>query len=62
MTIDWQSNYAAVWRRGSQSLRAVQHPDWVEVEKLIGIEEQIESLFQYRFRAEHCIILRFKRN
>lgn len=42
--IDWDSNYAAVWRPISNSLRMVANPDLVNLDQLIGIDEQREQL------------------
>lgn len=44
MTINWQATAAAIWQPKKQNLRPVQHLDPIELEQLLGIENQKQQL------------------
>lgn len=46
MAIDWKTHVAAVWRSKTQSLRAVEQPDLIDLKSLVGVDEQQESLIE----------------
>ena len=46
MNFDWMTDYAAIWRDYSRSLRPVRQLDPVELSELIGIEPQKQDLIR----------------
>ena len=46
MTIDWKTTYAALWRQHKEQLRPVKQIDPIDLNQLLGIDQQKHALIR----------------